>query len=105
MVLYTTGLILSTHFWFVTERVLSNQHPKYQQWTNSSMWPRMMSRGMLYSILFTDGSISSIVLFAGSIIVGWNDLRSNKRVKTLATDLGGTSILIALSWFVAQQLI
>jgi len=102
---YITGLILSTHFWFITERVFSIKNPIYLQWTNTSMWPRMMSRGMLYGILFTGISFSSFVLFTGSIVVVWNDLNPEKRTTVLTRDLGGVMILMCLTWLIGQQII
>ena len=104
-ILYTTGIILSTHFWFVSERVLSNKHPKYQQWVNASMWPRMMSRGMFYSVLFMDSILVCSVLVAGAIIVGWNDLDSQRRTGVLIRDLGGVLVLVGLSWMLRKFLL
>ncbi|MCK5353939.1 MAG: DUF3307 domain-containing protein [Methyloprofundus sp.] len=104
-ILYTTGIILTTHFWFVTERVLSCKCPEHLQWINASMWHRMMSRGMLYSILFIDNMLVCLALVAGAMIVGWNDLDSQKRSSVLVRDLGGVSVLVALSWFLGKQLL
>ena len=99
-ILFLVGLVLVTHTWFVTERVISYQKQGYQQWVEATMWPRMMSRGMFYSVLLMSTSLSGFVLFAGSIIVVWNDLKPEKRLKVLALDLGGVLIFFSLAWIV-----
>ena len=101
-ILFLVGLVLVTHTWFVTERVISYQYQGYQQWVVVTMWPRMMSRGMFYSVLLTSTSLSGFVLFAGSIIVVWNDLKPEKRAKVLALDLGGVMVLFCLTWVVSM---
>lgn len=103
--LYITGLIVSTHFWFITERVFSTKNPTHLQWINSSMWPRMMSRGMLFGILFTGVSVSSLALFTGSIVVVWNDLNTEKRKTCLTRDMPGVIMLVCLTWFTGQLII
>jgi len=104
-VFYTLGLLLITHFWFISERVFSCKNPDKLQWVNSSMWPRMMSRGMLYGILFTVNSISAFVLLLGSIVVAWNDFKPENRLSVLAIDLTGTMFLTLTFWLVGQWLL
>jgi len=103
MVFYTIGLILISHFWFVTERVLSNKDSIKIQWLNTVMWPRMMSRAMFYSVLYTTDLISGLVLCTGAVVVAWNDVEPEKRINTLSFDLGGTMILMSIIWFVGEQ--
>jgi len=103
MVLYSIGFILISHFWFVTERVLSNEDCIRIQWLNTVMWPRMMSRIMFYGVLYTTDLISGLVLCTGAVVVAWNDVEPEKRINTLSFDLGGTMILMSIIWFVGEQ--
>ncbi len=102
MIFYAIGLIIVTHFWFVTERVFATKNPTKLQWINNSMWPRMMSRGMFYGVLFTTDLFSGLVLCAGSVIVVWNDLQAEKRMDILSFDLGGTIILMSFIWYFGE---
>lgn len=50
-VIYGSGYILVTHAWFVTERVLTYRNQARQQLVNAALWPRMMSRALLLTLL------------------------------------------------------
>ena len=103
MIHYTVGLVLVTHVWFITERVLSYQHPDYQQWVVNKMWPRMMLRVLFYSLLIFGFSFSGLVILTGSFIVAWNDFEPEKRVRTLAIDLSGVMVLMVMTWLVVPS--
>lgn len=98
---YASGLVLSTHTWFVTERVLSYRHSAYQQWVTDTMWSRMMSRAVLYSLVIVGFNLWAIPVIAGAIIVGWNDLDAKIRYRTIGIDLAGVFMLIALTGWIA----
>ena len=97
MVVYAAGFVLVTQFWFVTERVLSYNHSAYQQWVEETMWPRMMSRATLYSLVIVGFNVWTVAVIAAAILVGWNDLEANKRNRTIGLDMAGVVILIALT--------
>jgi hypothetical protein len=49
--IYAAGLLMSTHIWFVTERVLVYRNRDLQIHVVESMWPRMGARLLLYILL------------------------------------------------------
>ena len=97
MIIYAIGFILVTHFWFVTERVLSYKHIDYSQWVSETMWSRMMSRGILYSTMIVGFNFWSCAVIAGAIIVGWNDLEGTIRKQTMMMDFVGVGALILVT--------
>ena len=101
MFVYAAGFVLSTHTWFVTEKVLSFGHSTYQRWVTDTMWPRMMCRAILYSLVIVGFNFWAIPVIVGAIIVGWNDLDAKIRFRTIGIDLAGVFILIALTGWVA----
>lgn len=101
VVVYASGFVLSTHTWFVTERVLSYRRPEYQQWVTDLMWPRMMSRAVFYSLVIVGFNVWAFPVTAGAIIVGWNDLDEKVRFRTIGKDLAGVLLLIALTIWIA----
>jgi hypothetical protein len=50
-VIYASGYVLVTHAWFVTERVLTYRNKLRQQLVNVQLWPRMVSRALLLTLL------------------------------------------------------
>ena len=50
-VVYIIGLLLSTYIWFVSERILVYRRDNRQMSVNSTMWPRMGTRFLLYLLL------------------------------------------------------
>ncbi len=56
--IYATGLLISTHIWFVTERLLNYRNKTSLARVQNSMWPRMSVRGLLYSLLVAAQPIS-----------------------------------------------
>jgi len=97
MIIYITGFILATHFWFITERVLNYKNADYNQWVNKTMWSRMMSRGILYSSVMVGFNFWLIFVITGAVVVGWNDLASTVRKQTIAIDFIGVGGLIFVS--------
>jgi len=99
MIVYAIGFILATHFWFVTERVINYKNAAYNQWVNETMGSRMMSRGVLYSVVIVGLNFWSLVVIAGAVVVGWNDLESTVRKQTMAIDFIGVGILIVVTLY------
>jgi hypothetical protein len=50
-VIYASGYVLVTHAWFVTERVLTYRNKVRQQLVTAQLWPRMVSRALLLTLL------------------------------------------------------
>ena len=97
-ILYAIGLVLVTQTWYITELVSSYQHPEYQQWVIAKMWPRMMLRAMFYSLLIFGLNLVGLAVLAGSVIVAWNDLEPQQRIRNLAIDFSGVAVFMVLTW-------
>jgi Protein of unknown function (DUF3307) len=98
---YASGFVLSSYCWFITEYVLSYKHSVYQQRLVDTMWPRMMSRAIFYSIVIVGFSYWVIPVIAGAIIVVWYDLDEKIRYQTIAKDIVGVSLLIYITrWII-----
>ena len=64
----------------------------------------MMSRGILYSAVIVGLNFWLSAVIAGAVIVGWNDLKSEVRMKTMAIDFVGVGLLIvATLWIVTND--
>ena len=96
--IYATGLVLVTHTWYVTERVLSYQHTDYQQWVIAKLWPRMMLRSMFYSLVIFGLNLAGLAIIFGAFIVAWNDLEPQQRIRILVIDCSGAAVIIGLTW-------
>ena len=46
--IYATGLIIATHIWYITERVLTYRNRELQPQIQETMWPRMLARFLFY---------------------------------------------------------
>jgi hypothetical protein len=97
MIIYAIGFILATHFWFVTERILNYKNTSYKQWEEATMWSRMMSRAVLYSTVIVGFNFWLLAVIAGAIVLGWNDLESELRMKTMMIDFVGVGALILVT--------
>ncbi len=96
-VIYGSGYVLITHAWFVTERVLSYQTKDYQQWVAAQMWPRMMSRTVLFSAFLIGWNLWGALAVVGSLILSWFDLAGPYRWRALAIDIGLVALVILLT--------
>ena len=71
-VVYVTGLLIATYIWFVSERILVYKIDKRQWAVNSTMWPRMGVRLLLFVLVAAPFSFSwllSLLAIAIMIIV------------------------------------
>lgn len=65
-------LILCTHFWAITERILSARQPGYQLEVAAQLWPRMIARGLpIVVVLAAEGGylragVASSLPYAGT---------------------------------------
>jgi hypothetical protein len=66
-IIYLCGLILVTHAWFVTERVLAYRDKTYQQWINAQLWPRLALRAVLFSLVFVSWNLTGVVVILGAL--------------------------------------
>jgi hypothetical protein len=49
--IYLLGYLAATHVWFVTERMLTWPDKPYQGLLESSLWPRMLARALMLTVL------------------------------------------------------
>ena len=96
-VIYGSGYVLVSHAAFVTERVLSYQAKAYQHWVGEQMWPRMMSRMVLYSAFLIGWNVWGGLAVVGSLLLSWFDLAGPYRWWALAIDLGVVAVVILLT--------
>jgi hypothetical protein len=95
-IIYACGLVLATHTTFVTERVFAYRNPAYQQWLNTSMWPRMTGRALLFSLLLLDWNIWSALVLVGAVALYSKALSCRYRYRALLMD-GGVVLLLAFT--------
>lgn len=68
-VIYVIGLLLSTYIWFVSERILVYRSDNRQMSVNSSMWPRMGTRLLLYLLVVAPLSFTGFLAIIAIVIV------------------------------------
>ena len=81
------ALVLATHAWFVTERILVYKNPQYQQWVNAQSWPRMISRALMLGAWFTSWKPWALLVFVVGLSHHWLDLKGPFRSRALLTDV------------------
>ncbi len=81
------GLVLATHGWFVTERVLAYKRSEYQQWVNTQSWPRMISRGIMLSAWFLGWNLWALLVFVVGLVHHWPDLKGPFHARGLVIDI------------------
>jgi len=92
--IYLLGYLLATHVWFVTERMLTWADKPYQQILDSSLWPRMLSRAMMLTVLFLLG-----VGPQGAAVAWLPYRRENRGARALLTDLAVVVVVaILVKW-------
>ncbi|MFQ5942629.1 MAG: DUF3307 domain-containing protein [Anaerolineales bacterium] len=57
LLIYISGYILVTHFWFVTEKTISHADSSYNQEVQLTIWPRMIARATFMTVLVAVGTI------------------------------------------------
>src|SRR5262249_40401989 len=82
-----SGYVLVTHAWFVTERVLSYRAKAYQEWLQARLWPRLMSRTILFSVWLLGGTVWGAIALLGALTLHWYDLGCRYRWRALGIDL------------------
>ncbi len=103
--IYASGFIISTHVWFVTEKVLSYNNPANQQWLTQTMWPRMMSRAVFYSSMLIGLNLWTVLAIIGGIFVVWHDLKEKNRMQTIILDMLGVLMFAALAISITDMLV
>jgi len=58
--IYTAGLLLATHVWFITERILYFKELEYVREVNRRYWPRLLRRGALVAGLLIAWSTAAV---------------------------------------------
>lgn len=68
-VIYAIGALLSTYIWFVSERILVYRSDNRKVSVNSSMWPRMGTRLLLYLLIAAPLSFTGLLTLLAIVIV------------------------------------
>jgi len=56
LLIYASGYIIVTHVWFVTEKTTSYKDSEYNEEVQTTLWPRMISRGAFLTVLLAVGA-------------------------------------------------
>jgi hypothetical protein len=68
-VVYVIGLLLATYIWFVSERILVVRSDNRRMSVNSTMWPRMGTRFLLYLLVVAPLSFTWFLAILAIIII------------------------------------
>jgi len=95
---YGIGLLIATHIWFVTERVLNYRDKKMVAQVQKSEWPRMGARLLLYTFLVPAQLIGLLLALVAFAVTAYLYQRFDYRRRWLTIDLSISviSALIAL---------
>ncbi|MBV7332392.1 DUF3307 domain-containing protein [Chloroflexi bacterium TSY] len=85
---YACAFTLVTHAWFVTERVLFYKDKDYQQWVSAQLWPRLMSRAVLFSVVLLGWNLWGLTAVVVALGLHWFDLACPYRWRALLIDIG-----------------
>lgn len=93
-VIYASGYVLVTHAWFVTERVLTYRDKARQTLVNAQLWPRMVSRALLLTLLLLGWHQFGPAGLASAAIFIWPYGRSAKRQRLLFIDIAVALVVL-----------
>lgn len=94
---YATALLFATYVWFVSERLLTHNHPSYQMEVIAQKWPRMATRALLLAIflglpyLSGAGAVHDLSALA-PLPLSMPYLSGQFRLRALVTDLAVTLV-------------
>ncbi len=86
-VIYASGYVLVTHAWFVTERVLTYRNKARQQLVNAQLWPRMISRALLLTLLLVGWREFGAERLAAGLLFTWPYSAKQEGPRFLVIDL------------------
>ena len=86
-IIYAIGYILVTHAWFITERVLSYKNKAYQKRVNATLWPRMVVRAALLTVLLWGWSLWGGGPFIAALAFRWPYQADQYQRRALLTDI------------------
>lgn len=89
------GLVLATHAWFVTERVVAYKTAEYQQWVNAQSWSRMISRALMLGAWFLGWNLWALLVLIVGLIYHWLDLAGPFRSRALLIDVSVVLCVVA----------
>lgn len=81
------GLVLVTHTWYITERVVTYKNPEYQQWIDAQAWPRMISRALMLTAWFMGWNLWALLVLVVGLLHHWLDLAGPFRRRALLIDI------------------
>jgi hypothetical protein len=101
--IYGSGYILVTHAWFVTERVLTYHNKTRQTLVNAQLWPRMVSRAMLFTLLLLGWRQFGANGLAAAFVFTWPYGAKEDGSRFFVTDLV-VAVVVMLFMLVAQYI-
>ncbi len=102
-VIYGSGYVLVTHAWFVTERVLTYRDKVRQTLVNAQLWPRMVSRALLLTLLLVSWQNFGPVGFAATGLFAWPYGAREDGPRFLVIDLA-VAVVVMLFILMAQYI-
>ena len=87
IVIPALGLVLATHTWFVTERVLVYRSSEYQQWVNAQSWRRMIGRALILIAWFIGWNLWALLALIVGLVHHWLDLKGPFHSRALLIDV------------------
>lgn len=88
---YACGYLIATHVWYVTEKTISQGQGPYRDQLELTLWPRMLVRAGLLSILLYAGSV--VLPMAAAVQMPYQ--KDSQRRRELLTDLLVTVVATA----------
>ncbi len=92
--IYGIGYLAATHVWFVTEKMLTEPQSSYRKEVEAELWPRMVARGVLLTILLLTGSGFGPLGLAATIWLPYSN-RSH-RARAVLTDLAVATLVAGM---------
>jgi succinate dehydrogenase hydrophobic anchor subunit len=83
--IYISGYILVTHVWFVTEKTISHAESEYNDEVQTTLWPRMISRGAFLTLLLAVATFGAGIAIAATLQLPYS--RGTQWRRALFTDL------------------
>lgn len=98
-IVHACGFILVTHAWFITERILFYRDREYRQWVSMQMWPRLISRAVLFCAMLLGWNFWGAVSAIGALGFHLSDLTCSHRRRAVLIDVGVVvSVALCVLW-------
>ena len=68
---YTIGLLLATHVWYITERILFLRDKELLARINATLWPRMGARLLIFLLIVAGSWVSWVLALPAIVIIAY----------------------------------